>query len=141
MKVFITWSGPASHKVALALRDWLPTVVPAASTFVSSEDLQKGRRWLLDMARELEQTNFGIVCVVPGNEESPWINFEAGALSASLERSMVAPFLVGADYFLLRLLWNMPFSGPIFAQQNAMLHLLFICLHLLAPIWKSPGRL
>jgi hypothetical protein len=94
MKVFISWSGDLSHSVAVALRDWLPSTIQAITPYVSSEDIDKGARWSSDVSRELEKSEYGILCITPDNVEAPWINFEAGALSKSLERSRVAPFLL-----------------------------------------------
>ena len=95
MKVFIGWSGGISHRVAEALRDWLPNVIQAIEPFVSSEDIETGARWETDIARELEASHFGIIALTPENVDTPWLNFEAGALSKSLETSRVAPLLVG----------------------------------------------
>jgi TIR domain len=97
VKVFISWSGDQSQMVALALRDWLPSVIQAIEPYVSSEDIDKGARWNTDIARELEDSSFGILCITPENIEAPWVNFEAGALSKSLDRSRVAPFLFGVQ--------------------------------------------
>jgi hypothetical protein len=97
VKVFISWSGAISHQVALSLRDWLPSVLQAVEPYVSSEDIDKGARWSTDISQELEDSTFGIICVTPDNLQAPWVNFEAGALSKSLERSRVAPLLFGVD--------------------------------------------
>lgn len=94
MKVFISWSGPLSHEVALALRHWLPMVRQSIEPYVSSEDVEKGVRWILDLSTELEDTDFGIICVTKDNYRAPWLNFEAGALSKSVQSSRVTPFLV-----------------------------------------------
>lgn len=95
MKVFISWSGPLSHQVALALREWLPSVIQSIDPYVSSEDIDKGARWSTDIAAELEKSAYGILCVTRDNLEAPWINFEAGALSKSVDKSRVSPFLFG----------------------------------------------
>lgn len=95
MKVFISWSGSISHEVALALRDWLPSVLQVVDPYVSSEDIDKGARWSTDISRELEESSFGVLCVVPDNLTAPWLNFEAGALSKSFEKGRVSPFLFG----------------------------------------------
>jgi hypothetical protein len=94
MKIFVSWSGESSHGVALALKEWIPGVINAIVPYVSSEDIDKGARWAGRLAEELEGSNFGIICVTPDNVSTPWINFEAGALS-KLEQSRVTPFLFG----------------------------------------------
>jgi len=93
MKVFLSWSGHKSHEVALALRDWLPSVIQTIQPYVSSEDIDKGARWSTDIAKELEDSTFGILCVTKENIEAPWLLFEAGALSKMMDKSSVCPFI------------------------------------------------
>jgi TIR domain len=93
MKVFISWSGSKSHKVALIFRDWLPSVIQSIVPYVSSEDIDKGARWSTDIAKELENSTFGILCVTKDNINAPWLSFEAGALSKTMDKSFVTPFL------------------------------------------------
>jgi hypothetical protein len=93
MKVFISWSGDLSRNVATILRDWLPAVIQSVEPYVSSEDIDKGTRWSSDISGELEASSFGILCITSANLQAPWINFEAGALSKSVESSRVSPFL------------------------------------------------
>lgn len=93
MKVFLSWSGETSHKVACQLRDWLPMVMQSAKPYVSSEDIDKGTRWSTDIAKELQESTFGILCITKSNVNAPWINFEAGALSKAMDKSFVSPFL------------------------------------------------
>ncbi len=93
MKVFISWSGNISLKVALIFRDWLPSVIQSIEPYVSSEDIDKGARWSTDIAKELENSTFGILCVTKENLEAPWLSFEAGALSKTMEKAFVSPFL------------------------------------------------
>src|SRR5258707_22079 len=95
MKIFISWSGKQSLSVATALRDWLPYIFNGAELFVSSEDIRKGKRWLLEVAKELDSSNFGIVCLTRENLEAPWVIFEAGALSKSFKEASVSTLLVG----------------------------------------------
>jgi len=100
MKVFLSFSGDASRNIALALRDWLPKVIQAVKPFIS-EDIGKGERWSEELADELNQTNFGIICVTRYNSNKPWINFEAGAISKAIPKavkeSWVVPFLFGTE--------------------------------------------
>jgi TIR domain len=94
VKVFISWSGAVSRDVASALRDWLPCIIQAVQPYVSSEDIDPGVRWSGNIADQLDDTDFGILCLTRDNVTSPWLNFEAGALSKSVDRSRVVPFLV-----------------------------------------------
>ena len=93
MKVFLSWSGTQSHKVAIVLREWLPSVIQEIEPYVSSEDIDKGARWSTDIAKELSDSTFGILCVTRNNMNAPWLTFEAGALSKTMEKSFVCPFL------------------------------------------------
>jgi hypothetical protein len=96
MRVFISWSGEPSHAVALALRAWFPSVIQSIEPYVSSEDIEKGAPWFVEIAQELNDTAFGIICVTRANASSRWLNFEAGALFKSVEnvKSRVSPFLI-----------------------------------------------
>lgn len=90
--VFISWSGPVSHQIAIALREWLPIVLPDVEPWVSSEDIAKGTRWSPDVAAALERASFGIVCLVPDNWREPWVIIEAGAMSKQT-KARLSPFL------------------------------------------------
>ena len=113
MKVFISWSGEESHKTALVLREWLPSVLQSIIPYVSSEDIDKGTRWASDIAGELDDSSFGLLCVTKENLNAPWLNFEAGALGKSVDKSRVCPFL-----FRLK---RSEVSGPILQFQSTIL--------------------
>lgn len=110
MKVFISWSGQGSHAVALALKDWLPRVLQSVEPWVSSEDINKGARWLVELSAELADTSYGIVCLTPESLNAPWVLFEAGALSKGIELGRVSPLLVG--------LTDADLSGPLATFQT-----------------------
>lgn len=114
MKVFISWSGDISLKVALIFRDWLPSVIQSIEPYVSSEDIDKGARWSTDIAKELENSTFGILCVTKENLEAPWLSFEAGALSKTMEKSFVTPFLFDIK--------RSEVQGPILQFQSTIFH-------------------
>ena len=82
-----------SRKVAAALHAWLPYIIQAVKPIMSSRDISKGDRWSDVLARELEDTQFGIVCLTPSNIKASWLSFEAGALSKFVDRSSLSPFL------------------------------------------------
>jgi hypothetical protein len=93
MKVFLSWSGERSQGIAEALRDWLPKVIQAVQPWLSAVDIERGARWSTDIASELAQTSFGVLCLTPENLDSSWIHFEAGALSKTLDKTYVCPYL------------------------------------------------
>lgn len=80
MKIFLSWSGQKSKAVAEALKDWILQIIQAVDPWISV-DIDKGRRWNSEIANQLEESKFGIICLTKDNLESNWIHFEAGALS------------------------------------------------------------
>lgn len=85
MKVFVSWSGELSKLVAKELSEWLPSIIQSVEVFFSPEDIQKGENWDSRLTKELEECKYGIVCLTKENVSAPWIHFEAGALSKSLD--------------------------------------------------------
>ena len=100
-KIFISWSGSKSHDIALELSKWLPYIIQSIKPFVSSGNIRKGMRWSDVLSQELNETRYGIICVTRQNVWSPWLNFEAGALSKHVSQSYVAPILFDVDPSLL----------------------------------------
>lgn len=97
MKIFLSWSDETSHAIASALGEWIPFVIQAVETYVPPADTRKGTRWSEDVSKELDQSSFGILCVVPGNVGAPWLNFEAGVLLRTLDVSNVVPLLIDVE--------------------------------------------
>jgi len=95
MKVFIIWSGDRSKSMAESLREWLPDVIQTCKPWISSKDIAPGKRWNTEIAKQLDQTDFGIVCLTPENLNDPWIHFEAGALAKRIDIARVCPYLLG----------------------------------------------
>ncbi|WP_053736417.1 toll/interleukin-1 receptor domain-containing protein [Nocardia sp. NRRL S-836] len=94
MKVFISWSGPATKAFATFLREWLPLVIQSVKPWMSDSDVTKGSRSMPELGKELEGTSFGIVVLTAANQTSQWINFEAGAISKGVGDSRVIPLLL-----------------------------------------------
>lgn len=99
---FISWSGGASKQIAEALREWLPNVYYNIEPWVSSYDIDLGRPGITAIGAKLEEASCGILCVTADNQEAPWLNFEAGALSKAVGKSFVIPLLHGLDTSELR---------------------------------------
>jgi hypothetical protein len=97
MKIFISWSGTQSNKIAEAFRKWLPSVIQVARPYYSPDDISKGSKWESEISKELEASRIGIICLTPENLSAPWIMFEAGALSKQVAQSKVCPILFGVD--------------------------------------------
>lgn len=97
MKLFISWSGDLSKEIAEIFRQWIPGVIQAAKPYYSPDDITKGTRWSSEIAKELDLSKIGIICLTKENLKSPWIMFEAGALSKNLEKSKVCPLLFGIE--------------------------------------------
>ena len=112
MRVFISWSGTTSREIAEILREWLPTVIQAVKPWMSTKDIDKGRRWSSEIAIVLSEVGTGILCVTRENLESPWLIFEAGALSKAVDTSFVCPYLYEIHPTDLR--------GPLSQFQAAM---------------------
>lgn len=93
MKIFISWSGKLSQELGNALKEWIPDVLQAVHPYFTPEDIQKGERWSSEIAKELEESMFGIFCVTPENINSGWMHFEAGAISKSKDDAQVCPIL------------------------------------------------
>jgi hypothetical protein len=94
-KVFISWSGEISQKVAEELRDWLPCVLQNVDPFMSDKDISKGDHWATEISKKLEESDYGIICLTPENLNSTWLHFEAGAIAKKFGRSRLYTLLLG----------------------------------------------
>ncbi len=112
MKLFLSWSGEVSHKVAGALRDWLPYIIQPVKPFLSSVDISKGERWKDVLLQELKDAKYGILCVTAYNVAKPWMNFEAGMLSNFFDRSCLTPLLFRIERSAI--------TGPLAQFQSAI---------------------
>jgi hypothetical protein len=92
MKIFISWSGYKSKDVATFLKSWIEQIIQAAEPWISV-DIDKGKKWNGEIVNELSESKVGIICLTKDNINSPWILFEAGALSKA-SNSYVCTFLI-----------------------------------------------
>lgn len=96
MKIFLSWSGDQSRGIAECFHNWLPKVLQYCKPYMSQRDIKKGDRWLGNINRELKDCQYGIAFLTKANVESPWLNFEAGALSKELDGKL-SPVLHGLE--------------------------------------------
>jgi TIR domain-containing protein len=96
VKIFISWSGAKAKAAAYALRDWLPSVIQSLDTpWVSDVDIESGANWSASIGSELAGAKLGIICVTHENQDRPWLNFEAGAISKLVGGAV--PLLIDFD--------------------------------------------
>lgn len=109
-KVFISWSGPLTQKIAAELNGWIPKMLQHVQTYFTPDDIEKGAHWSNSIEKELSQSEIGILCLTQENQVSPWITFEAGALSKHKDVSRVCPLLFNFD--------NADLTGPLTLFQT-----------------------
>jgi hypothetical protein len=113
LRVFLSWSGNRSEKVARALEKWLPTVVQGCDPWMSQGGIGAGVQWQRQLGDILEKADFGIICVTRDNAYAPWLLFEAGALGKRYQeaKARVVPFLLDGP---------LPEKHPLAIYQRAV---------------------
>lgn len=96
MKIFVSWSGELSKKVAGVMDKWLPCIIQSLDVFFSPDDIEKGENWDAKLTQELASCNYGIICLTNQNVSAPWIHFEAGALAKAFD-SRVSTLLANVN--------------------------------------------
>jgi hypothetical protein len=110
VRIFISWSGEPSKSIARALTTWLEDIVQHVEPWMSVEDIRSGTRWREVVATALDGTNFGIICVTADNQDSRWLNFEAGALAKHPDIARIVPLCMD--------LHPSDITGPLDAWQG-----------------------
>ena len=90
MKIFVSWSGDLSRKIAEILKKWIPCIIQSVEVFFSPEDIEKGDHWDRTISTQLSECKYGIICLAAENISAPWINFEAGAIAKTLDSKVAA---------------------------------------------------
>ncbi|SLD64557.1 ATP-dependent DNA helicase PcrA [Mycobacteroides abscessus subsp. bolletii] len=116
-KVFISWSGQLSRRIATIWRDLVKETFDTVEPFMSEENIGAGERGLPKISAELAGTSFGVIVVTQENQNSPWLNYEAGALSKNVgdQTVRVAPTLVDFER-------KNDVTGPIGQFQASLLN-------------------
>jgi hypothetical protein len=115
MKLFISWSGDRSHRLARVLKEWLEAnfANQGITVFLSSE-IKKGSLWFAAVSDELRESDAGLVCLTPKSLNSEWVLFEAGALSTAVAArtggAWIFTYLLGVEPAML--------PGPLSAYQS-----------------------
>jgi hypothetical protein len=111
MKVFISWFGTRSKKIAICLKKYLSMMFHNINFFVSETDIETGDLWRKTLAEKLRESNFGIICLTKEIISNPWILFEAGSL-AKEDESRVIPLCFGFSHS------DIPPKNPLSAFQG-----------------------
>jgi hypothetical protein len=94
MRIFLSWSGDRSKAVALGLKSLLESTFPEAVEVFTSDHIDAGETWARRLESELEQSQFGVLCLTQDNFQAPWLLFEAGAIANKFGSARVVPYLI-----------------------------------------------
>ena len=97
MKIFISWSGEKSRRVAELFNEWIQCVIQAVKPWMSSHDIERGALWFSEISNTLANTQIGIICLTQTNKIQPWILFEAGALAKGIDSNRVCTLLIDLE--------------------------------------------
>ena len=81
VRVFISWAGELGERLGQAIANWIRDTLQFVEPIFTPGHIEKGTKWLSEISTQLENCDCGIICLTKGNLDSPWILFEAGALS------------------------------------------------------------
>lgn len=79
-KLFISWSGELSKSIAEQLKLFFEETMQHIEPFFSP-NIPKGKLWLDEVNKAIDDSSVGILCLTPDNHDKPWVLFESGALS------------------------------------------------------------
>lgn len=102
--VFIAWSKGRGKAIAELIKTALK-VTAGIDAFVSSKDMEAGRAWFTEIQSQLNAASVGVLCLTSDSIDSPWVHFEAGALSRDVYGKRVIPVLFDIEMQKL--------SGPL----------------------------
>jgi hypothetical protein len=93
-RIFVSWSGDRSRTVALGLKSLVQDVFGDSVDVFISAHMDPGVVWVQQLGKELEGSDFGILCLTEDNIQSPWLLFEAGAIAKNFGAARVVPYLL-----------------------------------------------
>jgi hypothetical protein len=94
MRIFLSWSGDRSKAAALGLKSLIEDTFPEAVDVFISDHIEAGETWARRLESELEESQFGVLCLTHDNFQAPWLLFEAGAISKRFGSGRVVPYLI-----------------------------------------------
>lgn len=111
-QLFISWSGEKGKKVADLIYDWIDRIYEnaKANVFLSTR-IEPGRQGFSEIMSALEHCTKGFFIMTRERVNSPWIHFEAGAISKAKDTNWVIPIYVDINRETLG-------SGPLSEFQS-----------------------
>jgi len=94
MRIFLSWSGDRSKAAALGLKSLLEDTFPESVDVFISDHIDAGETWARRLETELDQSQFGVLCLTQDNFQAPWLLFEAGAIAKKFGSARVVPYLI-----------------------------------------------
>ena len=97
MRIFFSWSGQPSEDVARFVKPWLMNNIfqeQEIEIFISKEDIELGSEWYSRVRDELVSCDLAVIFLTANNVNTPWLNFEAGAVAVGEQRRPVITFLI-----------------------------------------------
>lgn len=93
MKVFLSWSGERSHRVARALKRHVESISSNVEAW-EADDLRPGAEWARSLIPNIERADVAVLCLTRRNLSAPWISFELGAFYRSEVERAAVPYLL-----------------------------------------------
>jgi hypothetical protein len=90
----LSWSGDRSKTAALGLKSLLEDTFPEGVQVFMSDHIEAGSLRAPRLQGELEQSQFGVLCLTEDNFQAPWLLFEAGAIAKKFDSAHVVPYLI-----------------------------------------------
>ena len=94
LHIFSSWSGERSKTAARGLKSLLEDLFSEGVEVFISDHINPGEAWAQRLGTELEQSDFGVLCLTQENFQASWLLFEAGAIAKKFGTSRVVPFLI-----------------------------------------------
>lgn len=119
-KVFMGHCGDESREVAELLVTFMKKIFPGLEDHYS-ENIPGGKKFFDIILKNLSECNCGVFCITKDNCDSPWIHFEAGALSIPIsDDKAIIPFLF--DIKDIKKKNGEDFASPLKGYQFAFEH-------------------
>lgn len=92
-KVFVSWGGELSCKIAEAISRWMQMVIQSVDPFYSAKSIRSGSYYPAELIKNLESTSIGVICLTRECLDNNWIHFESGSIFKGIEDARIHTLL------------------------------------------------